>query len=160
MLAEFGIGGAEGVEAASQLRDHPLALMLFARYVTSGKGTAAEALMDLRSAHGGDLTTLGAQHESPLRATLAASVRALTSDATRLLRAMSAAGRDPGVVSLAEFRTHQGPARPDAIRELARASLIQVDSLDTPTTIAIHPLVQHFVKEASHGLFEKADSVA
>jgi hypothetical protein len=152
VLAEFGIGGPEGIEAASELGDHPLALMVFARYVASGKRTAAEALRDLR-------ITGPAELGSTLQATLAASVRALTSDARRLLRALCAAC-DLGVVSLAEFRSHWGPARPDTIRELARASLIQVDHLETPTTIAIHPLVRNFIKECPRGLLEETDSVA
>jgi hypothetical protein len=38
-----------------------------------------------------------------------------------------------------------------------RASLIQVDHLETPTTIAIHPLVKSFVREGPHGLFEDKD---
>ena len=157
ILSDFGIGGREGIEVASELGDHPLALMLFARYVASGKRTAAEALRDLRLT---DLRSRGpAELGSTLQATLAATVRALTPDARRLLRALCVAG-DLGVLSLAEFRSHWEPPWPDTIRELARASLIQVDHLETPTMIAIHPLVRSFLEEGLHVLLEESDSVA
>lgn len=143
MLAEFGIAGSEAQAAASELGDHPLALMVFARYVASGKRTATEALEDVRTRSVADLGSTPQAGRS-VRATVAASVRALTSEARRLLRALSAA-TEGGVVSLADFRTHAQWARPNEMQELARASLIQVDHLETPTSISIHPLVRTFI---------------
>jgi hypothetical protein len=159
VLAEFGIAGSEAQAAASELGNHPLALMLFARYVASGKRTAAEALEDLRTR---SLAELGSapQAGQSIRATVAASVKALTSEARRLLRALCAAP-EGGFVSVADFRTHAQWARPDELRELARASLIQVDHLETPTTISIHPLVRHFISEdGRRDLLDTTDSVA
>jgi len=67
---------------------------------------------------------------------------------------------DLGALSLADFRSHwQGPWS-DTIRELAQASFIQVDHLETPSMIAIHPLIRSFVKEAPEGLLDEADPVA
>ena len=146
LLAEYGVGGPEGTEAASELGDHPLALLLFAQYVASGKHTAAEALRDLNSAR-------LAEPGDILHATLAAAVRTLTSDARRLLEALCAASH-LGVVSVAEFPNKRQPAPPETIGELARSGLIQVDHLETPTTIAIHPLVRNFVEEDPRGLLD------
>jgi hypothetical protein len=152
MLSEFGIGATEGIEAASVLGDHPLALILFARYVASGKCTASEALRDLRSPRPAEL-------RSTLRASLAASVRALTPDANQLLGDLCAAV-DIGIVSLTDFRCQWEPPQPDSLRELARASLVQVDHLETPTTFAIHPLVRNFIREDHRGLLEDANPAA
>src|SRR5262249_24595203 len=90
VLAEFGIRGPEALQAACELGDHPLALMVFARYVASGKHTAAEALKHLRS-RALDYTTSEPATLGTLQATLITSVQALTSDARRLLKSLCTA---------------------------------------------------------------------
>lgn len=152
MLSAFGIGAPVGIEAAEVLGEHPLALMLFARRVESGKRTASEALRDLQSSGPAEL-------QSTLRAALAGSVRALTPDAKQLLEGLCAAG-DHGIFFLADFRSQWEPPQGDALRELARASLVQVDHLEMPTTFAVHQLVRNFIREAPLVLLEDANPVA
>lgn len=138
MLSAFGIEAPEGIETAKALGEHPLALMLFARCVASGKRTASEALRDLQSPGPAEL-------QSTVRAAIAGSVRALTPDAKQLLRGLCTAS-DLGILFLADFRCQWEPPQRDALRELARASLVQVDHLETPTTFAIHQLVRNFIR--------------
>jgi hypothetical protein len=152
MLSAFGIGAPEGIEAAKELGDHPLALMLFARCVASGKRTASEALRDLQSPRPAEL-------QSTLRAALAGSVSMLTPHAKQLLGGLCAAG-DLGNVRLADFRCQWVPSQCEALRELALASLVQVDHLETPTIFAIHQLVRNYIREDSLDFLEDANPVA
>ncbi|MFL5383854.1 MAG: TIR domain-containing protein [Longimicrobiaceae bacterium] len=146
VLAEFGITGRDGEAVAAELGDHILALQVFARYVASGERTAAEALEDLRSAREG----LEAPQPRPsVQGALERSVSALTPAARRALHALCTV-TNPGSAPLVEYDRVQ----PELIRELARAGLIYVDHLETPTTIAVHPLIRQFVKMSPGDVLE------
>lgn len=149
VLAEMGISVPEREVAALQFGDHPLALKLFAKYIESSKRSAADALKGLSS-------PWQAQFGGTLRATLAASIGALTTNARQLFAALCKVS-DHGVVSLGEFGDLRKLARSGTLRELVRANLIQVDDSDTPTTVAINPLLCHLVEDGPGAVMEGPD---
>jgi hypothetical protein len=137
VLNQFGITGPESNQLASELGDHPLAILVLSRSLAAGKTTASEALADLRSARS-ERSAGSAYTAQSLRATLSRSVQGLTSDARSLLETLS---QNP------EDATAPPRVKRPAIRELVSAGLVQVDHFERPRQLSVHPLVRKFVCE-------------
>jgi hypothetical protein len=138
ILNQFGVTGPESEELAAELGDHPLALLLLSRSLVNGNKSAVDALIDLRGILGdGSAGRFDASRS--IRVLIRDSVRGLSSDAKVLLETLC---------RTAEVE-RPGSADP-AIRELASAGLVQVDHLETPSRVSIHPLVrEHMNQEQS-----------
>lgn len=137
MMDQFGITGPESEELAAELGDHPLALLLLSRSFVSRDTTVSEVLKELRLVRG-DISAHSFPTSSFIRATINSSLRGLTPDVRSLLESLcqNAEGAvDPSKLSRS------------VIRELANAGLVQVDHLETPTQISIHPIVRNSINE-------------
>lgn len=135
ILSQFGVTGPGSEELAAELDDHPLALFLLSRSLVRENKTAAEALEDLRRK---DLSSGGDGTSSCIRAILRNSVGGLSSDARLLLESLCrSAGGTAELFALA----------PASIRELALSGLVQVDNLEGPSKVSIHPLVRRYVNQ-------------
>ena len=120
---------------AAELGDFPLALFLVSRYLASGNKTAAEALDELRGMRA-DRLSAGPLASDSIRAILRNTVEGLTMEAKLLLETLCR-----NAVSIPEPTALANPA----ISELARAGLVQVDHLEGPSQVSIHPLVRRYV---------------
>jgi len=141
ILSQFGVNRPEGERIAEELGNHPLALLIFSRSLASKNQTPSEALIELHHIReGGSTGDVGLSRM--IRAVFSRSVRSLTADAMSLLNILCQNAE--GGVGPLEL------ARP-SIRELATAGLVQVDHLDNPTQVSIHPMVRRFIDEECQG---------
>ena len=141
ILNQFGVTSPESDRVAEELGDHPLALLIFSRSLANKNQTASEALMDLHRIQEGD-STGDVVLSRMIRATFSNSVRSLSADARELLNMLCQNG-ERGVVP--------EPARA-SIRELASTGLVQVDHVDKPTQVSIHPMVRRLINAERQGM--------
>jgi hypothetical protein len=144
LLNQMGITGTVASEIALELGDHPLAVQVFSRYVAQRNLKPTEALEQLRMQRTRH-SVQDRNDEFPVGAILKEAFGRVSPVARNLL------------VSLAHARTLElkwpecVPATiaiPDALaglQELAQCGLVQLDRLEAPIQLSVHPLVKDFV---------------
>ena len=132
----FGSSPANN-EIATELDDHPLALTMFSRSVITKDQRPEKALENLRRIKIDDPTTTP-DHLQSIRASICESVGNLTPDARTLLER---------IVQSEGTKFEQSDLMNPLLQDLTGAALIQVDHLDSPTQLSIHPLVRSFIND-------------
>jgi hypothetical protein len=148
-LNQMGMAGPDAIAVAAELGDHPLAVLLFARYVAERNLKPTDALKDLRShtlRHDAAHKSVHERAASAIGDTVQRAIDAVSPRARRLLSGLCQ-------IDAVELRWPEclpsNISESDAtaaVQELSTAGLVQVDRLDAPSRMAIHDLIRDLVK--------------
>lgn len=158
-LAQMGVVGEDALAIAQELRNHPLAVLVFSRYVAESNLKPGDALELIRKQNSQSGVSGANDTESlskTIGVTLERAIASLSRVAQKLLSSLCRSDAPdltwpecaPSAIAVSDALA--------GVKELSTKGLVRVDRFDAPTQLAIHDLVKNYVR--SRGEVEASES--